>query len=53
MTRFDVILRLRLRRFRQGHVEWMWKASFELLTRGSSDRAKTNLQSIGSGTLET
>ncbi|MCK0090076.1 DUF418 domain-containing protein [Rhodococcus sp. HNM0563] len=48
-----VASRLWLRHFRQGPVEWLWKASFELLTRGSSDRAKTDLQSVGSGTLET
>ncbi|MFD6858940.1 DUF418 domain-containing protein [Rhodococcus sp. NPDC060090] len=43
--------RLWLRRFRQGPVEWLWKASFDLLTRGGSDRPETDPQRAGSGTL--
>ncbi|TCN54103.1 uncharacterized protein EV641_105128 [Rhodococcus sp. SMB37] len=47
-----IAARLWLRRFRQGPVEWLWKASFELLTRDDSDRPETDRQRVGSGTLD-
>ncbi|MEE2059412.1 DUF418 domain-containing protein [Rhodococcus artemisiae] len=47
-----IATRLWLRRFRQGPVEWLWKASFELLTRNDSDRPETDRQRVGSGTLD-